>query len=66
MENYPTEEALSLRFLQYEVDGRLAYITLNRPAKRNALSANVVTEMKQAFEAAEADDEVKVIILRAG
>jgi methylglutaconyl-CoA hydratase len=65
MENYPTEEALSLRFLQYEVDGRLAYITLNRPAKRNALSANVVTEMKQAFEAAEADDDVKVIILRA-
>ena len=65
MENYPTQEALDLRFLQYEIEGRLAYITLNRPAKRNALSANVVTEMKRAFEAAEADDEVKIIILRA-
>ena len=65
MENYPTQELLALRFLQYEVEGRLAYITLNRPAKRNALSADVVTELKQAFETAEADDEVKVIILRA-
>jgi methylglutaconyl-CoA hydratase len=65
MENYPTQELLALRFLQYEVEGRLAYITLNRPAKRNALSADVVTELKQAFETAEADEEVKVIILRA-
>jgi len=65
MENYPTQELLALRFLQYEVEGRLAYITLNRPAKRNALSADVVTELKQAFETAEADDDVKVIILRA-
>ena len=55
----------TLRFLQYEVQDRLAYITLNRPAKRNALSANVVTELKQAFEQAETDDKVKVIILRA-
>jgi methylglutaconyl-CoA hydratase len=65
MENYPTQELLALRFLQYEVEGRLAYVTLNRPAKRNALSADVVTELKQAFETAEADDDVKVIILRA-
>ncbi|WP_223651223.1 enoyl-CoA hydratase/isomerase family protein [Hymenobacter psoromatis] len=55
----------TLRFLQYEVQDRLAYITLNRPSKRNALSANVVTELKRAFEQAEADDKVKVIILRA-
>jgi methylglutaconyl-CoA hydratase len=65
MENYPTQELLALRFLQYEVEGRLAYITLNRPAKRNALSADVVTELKHAFETAEADEEVKIIILRA-
>jgi methylglutaconyl-CoA hydratase len=65
MEHYPTQELLALRFLQYEVEGRLAYITINRPAKRNALSADVVTELKQAFEAAEADEDVKIIILRA-
>lgn len=60
-----TPELDTLRFLQYETHDRLAYITLNRPAKRNALSANVVTELKKAFEQAEADDHVKVIILRA-
>jgi methylglutaconyl-CoA hydratase len=65
MTDYISPELDTLRFLQYEVQDRLAYITLNRPAKRNALSANVVTELKQAFEQAEADDKVKVIILRA-
>ena len=65
MTDYHTPELDTLRFLQYETQGRLAYITLNRPAKRNALSANVVTELKHAFERAEADDDVKVIILRA-
>ncbi|MGI4759944.1 MAG: enoyl-CoA hydratase/isomerase family protein, partial [Janthinobacterium lividum] len=65
MTDYLSPELDTLRFLQYEVQDRLAYITLNRPAKRNALSANVVTELKQAFEQAEADDKVKVIILRA-
>jgi methylglutaconyl-CoA hydratase len=65
MTDYHTPELDTLRFLQYEAHDRLAYITLNRPAKRNALSANVVTELKHAFELAEADDNVKVIILRA-
>ena len=65
MTDYITPELDTLRFLQYEAHDRLAYITLNRPAKRNALSANVVTELKKAFEQAEADDDVKVIILRA-
>jgi len=66
MTDYLTPPELdTLRFLQYETHERLAYITLNRPAKRNALSANVVSELKQAFEQAEADDAVKVIVLRA-
>jgi methylglutaconyl-CoA hydratase len=38
---------------------------MNRPEKRNALSAEMVTELKSAFKEAEADDLVKVIILRA-
>ena len=52
-----TPELDTLRFLQYETHDRLAYITLNRPAKRNALSANVVTELKKAFEQADADEQ---------
>lgn len=54
-----------MEFIQYEVDSRIGYITLNRPDKRNALSYDVVTELKGAFRQAEADDNVKVIVLRA-
>lgn len=54
-----------MEFIQYEVDSRIGYITLNRPDKRNALSYDVVTELKDAFRQAEADDQVKVVVLRA-
>lgn len=54
-----------LRFLQYEVRDRVAYITLDRAEKRNALNYDVIAELKQAFEMAEIDDACKVIVLRA-
>lgn len=44
---------------------RIGYITLNRPEKRNALNPAMVTELKQAFDQAQADVDVKVIVLRA-
>src|SRR6478735_7681133 len=49
----------------YEVKDRIGYITLNRPEKRNALSFELVSELKNAFGQAESDPEVKVIILNA-
>jgi methylglutaconyl-CoA hydratase len=49
----------------YESKNRIGYITLNRPEKRNALSYELVLELKQAFETAEKDSAVKVVILRA-
>src|SRR6478609_2823790 len=54
-----------MAFIQYETKNRIAYITLNRPEKRNALNYDVVTELKNAFDRAESDDECKVVILRA-
>lgn len=48
----------------YEVKDRVGYITLNRPEKRNALSFELVTALKQTFKAAEADSNCKVIVLR--
>lgn len=53
------------QFVKYEVSGRVATITLNRPEKRNALNAQVVTELKNAFTRAEKDDSAKVIVLAA-
>jgi methylglutaconyl-CoA hydratase len=65
MENLLTPELEALRYIQYEARDRIGYITLNRPDKRNALNADVVTELKQAFEFAENDADAKVIVLRA-
>ena len=47
----------------YEPRGPAAWITLNRPDKLNALSAEVVRELRAALGRAAADDEVKVVIL---
>ncbi|HEY3404657.1 MAG TPA: enoyl-CoA hydratase-related protein [Ohtaekwangia sp.] len=54
-----------MNYIQYTVSDRIGYITLNRPEKRNALNFEVVAELKTAFAQAEADDQVKVVILRA-
>lgn len=49
----------------YETSGRLAFITLNRPEKLNALSNDLRGELFHAMKEAEADREVGVIVLRA-
>lgn len=54
-----------MKYIIYEVNDQIAYITLNRPDKRNALNHQVVSELKQAFDKAAADDEAKVVVLKA-
>ncbi|MBX5439833.1 MAG: enoyl-CoA hydratase/isomerase family protein [Thermoflavifilum sp.] len=51
--------------LLYEVKDRVAYITLNRPEKRNALNPQLVAEIKQALADARHDEAVKLIVLQA-
>lgn len=53
-----------MELVRYRLDNRVATITLNRPEKRNALNAAMVTALKGAFEQA-AKDESKVIVLDA-
>ena len=50
--------------ITYETDDRLAFVTLNRPEKLNALSNNLRGEVMDAMREAEYDDDVGVIILR--
>ena len=45
-------------------DGRVGRITLNRPEKLNALSQQLLFELNDALHDWEADDSVRVIILR--
>lgn len=54
-----------MKYIEYAVQEHLAYITLNRPDKSNALSHELVSELRAAFAGAGEDDEVKIIILRA-
>jgi enoyl-CoA hydratase len=49
--------------IDYERRGALALITLNRPDKLNAINADMVGEIGGALDIAEADDNVRVIVL---
>lgn len=50
-------------FVKYEVEGRVAKITLNNPSKMNALDVALLTELPQAIREANTDSDVKVIVL---
>lgn len=54
-----------MKFVEVEIKERVGYIILNRPDKRNALNAEFVEELKQAFREAEKNDSIKVIVLKA-
>ncbi len=47
----------------YETKGRLAYVTINRPDRRNAIDPATSAELRDAFEEFKADDDVWVAIL---
>ena len=47
----------------YRVEDRIAFVTLNAPDKRNALSMKMRDEMISALKQAEADDDVSVVLL---
>lgn len=49
--------------LKYAVTGRIARITLNRPARLNAIDDRMPREIRRAVEAANADERVHVIVL---
>lgn len=45
-------------------DGAVAAIEFNRPQRRNAITAEMYTQLTEAVRAAEADDGVRVILFR--
>ena len=54
-------------YVSYDVidDGRIAAITLDRPKQRNAQNRGMLVQLGSAFDLAETDDTVRVVILRA-
>jgi enoyl-CoA hydratase len=49
----------------YEVNGPIAVITMNRPERANAQSVSFLHALHEAWLKAAADDDVRVIVLRA-
>jgi enoyl-CoA hydratase len=47
----------------YEVEGTVATITMNRPEMANAQDTRLIDEMDDAFDRADADDSVRVVVL---
>ena len=47
----------------YEVSDHVATLTLNRPDQLNAFTNAMVREMKDAFDRADADDDVRAVIV---
>lgn len=56
---------MSESLVLYTVANRIATITLNRPEKKNALSADLVAQLTEVMLDAAEDDLVKVIVLKA-
>lgn len=54
-----------MNYVEVSISNGIGFITMNRAEKRNALSTELVSELKAAFEAFESDSLVKVIVLRA-
>jgi len=52
------------RNILFERDGAIAYVTMNRPEKRNALSVEHMQELIDCFEAISEDAGISVVILR--
>jgi enoyl-CoA hydratase len=55
---------MAFETIAYETEGPLAWITLNRPQKLNAISKTMVGELNRAMDRAQQDDGVRVILLK--
>jgi enoyl-CoA hydratase/carnithine racemase len=49
--------------IRYDVADRVATITLNRPDRLNAFTRKMMSELIDAFDRVDADDEVRVVIV---
>lgn len=51
------------RFLEVTTDGLVSIIVLNRPEAMNALTRDMLAELNDAIQAADADDNVRSVVL---
>jgi trans-feruloyl-CoA hydratase/vanillin synthase len=56
-------DVIALETVKIERDGGVTFLILNRPEKRNAMSPQLHSEMCEALDWAEMDDQTKVVII---
>jgi trans-feruloyl-CoA hydratase/vanillin synthase len=56
-------EAPAHKNVLIEIEDGIAWLTLNRPAKRNAINPGIVYEMIDALDALEGDDRAQVVVI---
>ena len=57
--------AQTFETIRFEIDGPVATITMNRPDAANAQNSTLIDEVDAAFDVADQDDDVRVVILAA-
>jgi enoyl-CoA hydratase/carnithine racemase len=58
-----SQDPSAFEHITYEVADRIATVTLNRPDRLNAFTTRMMWELIAAFDAADADDDVRVVIV---
>ena len=54
---------MDYQFVEYRTQGRLAYVTINRPAALNALNAAVISELLDCFQSINSSSGIGCVIL---
>lgn len=64
-EHAQSNKPFVINFVDLNVKGEIAYITINRPEAMNALNETVVGQLEDKFNIAEADSNVKTVVIDA-
>jgi enoyl-CoA hydratase/carnithine racemase len=59
----PVDSTAPYRDLTFEVRDRIAILTLDRPAQRNAFTGAMGESLGRAYERCDADDEIRAVVL---
>lgn len=54
---------MSWEYIKLEKEGKIAFITIDRPKTLNAIDSNVLKELNTAFDLLEDEPEIRVVIL---
>ncbi|VCU70379.1 Hydroxycinnamoyl-CoA hydratase-lyase [Pigmentiphaga humi] len=63
MSAHPAEQAAEQPPVLVQIEDGIAWVTLNRPAKRNAINPGIVYNMVRIMEELEANDDCKIMVL---